>query len=96
MNMTKKGFIFTDEFGFEEIVMASSLAEATSKLPDSYSYETYYNEDLYHIVKMGDDKKWEILNSYWTYESADEVLDVYSEEYPYTLVDILYKGEVVD
>ena len=95
MNMTKKGFVFTDEFGFEEIVMASSLAEATSKLPDSYNYETYFTEDLYHIAKMNDDGNWQILNSYWTYESADELLDVYCEEHSYSLVDILYKGEVV-
>lgn len=43
MNMTKKGYIFTSEYsGEDKFVMASSLAEATGKLPDSFQWDDYY------------------------------------------------------
>lgn len=58
MNMTKKGYVFTcDCDGVEKGIKAASLAEATSKLPDSFKWDDYYIEELYHIVKMCDEGK---------------------------------------
>jgi hypothetical protein len=92
MNMTKKGYIFTSETEVERGIKASSLAEATGKLPDSFKWDDYYVEELYHIAKLGDNGKWEIIESFWDYDNADAKLDSVCDKYPSAYVEITYNG----
>ncbi len=94
MNMTPNGFLFFTEDGECQEVRAASLAEATSKLPDDFSYETYEMHYLYQVAKMNEEGTWEILGSYFEEEDAEAMLDEYSDQYPNAYLDILYNGKV--
>lgn len=93
MNMTPKGYVFwKDSSSWSEKVIASSLAEATGKLKDGYNDYSVY--DLYHVVNISEEGD-KILGSYWDYDTAEDAADEQSECYPYALIEMMYKGEVV-
>lgn len=93
MNMTPKGYVFWNGgVSYTEKVIASSLAEATSKY--NGEYDDYHVYDLYHVVNISEEGE-KILGTYWSYDAADDAHDVYSEQYPNAFLEILYKGEVV-
>jgi hypothetical protein len=97
MNMTKKGYIFTSEYsGEDKFVMTSSLAEATGKLPDSFQWDDYYIDELYHIAKMSDCGNWQILESFWDYDAADCKIDRYSNKFSGAYVEIIRNNQPVD
>jgi hypothetical protein len=97
MNMTKKGYIFTSEYsGENKFVMASSLAEATGKLLDSFQWDDYYIDELYHIAKMSDCGNWQILESFWDYDAADRKIDRYSNKFSGAYVEIIRNNQPVD
>lgn len=94
MNMTPKGYVFITEDGDCKEVLAASLAEATSKLPEDFSYESYEVHTLYQVAKMNEDGTWNILGSYFEEENAEDMLDEYSDQYPNAYLEILYGGKV--
>lgn len=47
----------------------------------------------YDLVVLDDDGNWEVLASRLTYEEADHRLDVYTDQFPHAIIDILPHNE---
>jgi hypothetical protein len=92
MNMTPKGYLFWNDDVYKTRVIASSLAEATSKYTEEF--RDYSVHDLYHVVNISEEGD-KILGSYWDPNTAEDAADEQSECYPNALIEVMYKGKVV-
>ena len=43
----------------------------------------------YDLVVLDEDGNWKVIESAVTYEDADYKLDVYTDQFPYAIVDII-------
>jgi hypothetical protein len=43
----------------------------------------------YDLVALDDEGNWKVLASQLTYEDADHKLDVYTDQFPHAIVDII-------
>ena len=43
----------------------------------------------YNLVVLDEDGNWKIIASQLTYEDADHKLDVYTDQFPHAIVDII-------
>jgi hypothetical protein len=50
--------------------------------------ELTYLKD-YDLVALDDEGNWKVLASELTYEDADHKLDVYTDQFPHAIVDII-------
>lgn len=87
MNMRPRGYIF-EGCGDDRCIIASSLAEATSRLEENFQYDMYHVVDLYHIAVIG--KKMDlILKSFWSKEVGEVELPDFKKIYHDHLVKII-------
>jgi hypothetical protein len=47
------------------------------------------NQGKWKVVVLDDEGSWQILATDLTYEKADELIDNYTEEHPFAMVDML-------
>ena len=52
-------------------------------------WKPLWSENRYDLVALDDEGNWKVLRSDVTYEDADHHLDVYSDQFPHAILDIL-------
>ena len=87
MSFQRKGYVFWIEGkeSWHQKVIANSLEEAKEELIGEYKDHKVYQ--LYHVIEMSEEGD-KLIGSYWDEDEADEMCDMYSEQYPNAFVDV--------